>query len=366
MSGTSINSIDSVLVDLSDIRPQVLLTYEHPLPSAIRKAVLDICQTAIKPLSDPIDLLAQLDCSLARLFADAVQQLLAKARLNAQDIRAIGSHGQTVRHAPNAAEPYTLQIGNPSLLAELTGIQTVADFRRRDMAAGGQGAPLAPAFHAAFFHDPTQTQVIVNIGGIANITVLPAAADVPVTGFDTGPGNTLLDAWAGLHLGKGLDQGGDWAASGEILHELLAILLQDGYFHKLPPKSTGREYFHLDWLQNHLNSWGKSASPQDIQTTLTALTAYSIADAIESCTEQPGRVLICGGGVHNQRLLYYLQQRLAPQPVLSTAVCGIDPDYLEAVGFAWLAQRTLAGLPGNLPTVTGARGLRILGGIYPA
>jgi anhydro-N-acetylmuramic acid kinase len=365
ISGTSINSIDTVLVDLSPAQTRLLQTHEHPIPADIRNAIVSLCQPG-RTSFDALDRMAQLDSSLARLFADAVHCLLNKAELTADDIVAVGSHGQTVRHAPDSKEPYTVQLGNPSLLAELTGIQIVADFRRRDMAAGGQGAPLAPAFHAAFLHDPTMLQAVVNIGGIANITILPADIDAVVSGFDTGPGNTLLDNWAARHRSTAMDAGGSWAASGQVLNDLLTLLLQDDYFQRSPPKSTGREYFHLDWLQHYLSAWGNPAREQDIQATLVALTAHSIARAIQTHADAVQRVLVCGGGSNNPVLMKALQNRLAPIPVLSTTVRGIDADYLEAMGFAWLAQRTLARLPGNLPAVTGARGPRVLGAIYPA
>jgi anhydro-N-acetylmuramic acid kinase len=295
-----------------------------------------------------------------------VQSLLHKAGTTPRQILAIGSHGQTVRHAPRVPEPYTVQLGNPSLLAELTDIVTVADFRRRDMAAGGQGAPLAPAFHAAFFRHSDEARVIVNIGGMANITVLPASPEHPVKGFDTGPGNVLLDAWAKRHLGIPLDQNGAWGGGGQALSDLLDCCLRDPYFALPPPKSTGREYFNLEWLEQKLISWGKTAAPRNVQATLVRLTACTVAADIRRHAPETRRVLICGGGVHNQALMGVLQNQLNPMYVQSTADLKIDPDYLEAIGFAWLAKRTLEGLPGNLPEVTGARGLRILGGVYPA
>lgn len=365
ISGTSINSIDAVVVDLSGSSPQLIIAHEHQIPAAIRSNIFQLARG--HGGVDALDRLAQLDSSFARLLAEAVTELLEKADLSAASIQAIGSHGQTIWHAPDAAEPYTVQIGNPSLLAELTGIQTVADFRRRDIAAGGQGAPLAPAFHKAFFHDPNVSQVVVNIGGIANITVLPTN-DRSVTGFDTGPGNTLMDAWIYQHRQETMDQSGAWAASGRVIDDLLEYLLQDAYFHNPPPKSTGPEYFNLSWLQNYLSARSKPVnSPEDIQATLTALSAHSIAHAIKTYTDPNTlkHVLVCGGGVHNLLLLQHLQDQLPTIPVLSTAACGVDPDYMEAIGFAWLAQQTLKGLPGNLPTVTGARGLRVLGGVYP-
>jgi anhydro-N-acetylmuramic acid kinase len=356
------DAVDAVLVQFSGSKPQLLEHVSTPLPDSLRKPLLALA----RPGHNELDRLAKLDSAVARLFAKTVQNLLHKAGATPHHIRAIGSHGQTVRHAPGGPEPYTVQLGNPSLLAELTNITTVADFRRRDMAAGGQGAPLAPAFHAAFFRLSNEARVIVNIGGMANITILPASTICPVKGFDTGPGNVLLDAWATRHLGVSWDHNGVWGGKGEVLADLLDCCLCDPYFALPPPKSTGREYFNLEWLEQKLMSWGKTAVPQDIQATLVRLTAYTIAADIRRYAPETKRILICGGGVHNQALMLALQNRLSGIFVQSTAGMQIDPDYLEAMGFAWLAKQTLAGLPGNLPEVTGARGLRILGGIYPA
>lgn len=363
MSGTSVNAIDAVLADFSAAMPQVIAIHEEPIGAAQRARLLGLT----RPGENELDRAARLDSALARLFAQAVNNLLKKANISAAQIQAIGSHGQTIRHEPDASEPYTVQIGNPSLLAELSQITTVADFRRRDMAAGGQGAPLAPAFHAAFFTRQAEPQAIVNIGGIANITVLPAAADSQnsILGFDTGPGNALLDAWAERHLGLPFDRDARWALQGQILEPLLTHCLNDAYFHRPPPKSTGREYFHLDWLeQQRVYCALQEAAPGDVQATLAALSARAIADAVSRFAADTSCVLVCGGGVHNPAIMRALQQQLAPLSVASTASRAIDPDYLEALGFAWLAKRTLARESGNLPSVTGAAGRRILGGIY--
>ena len=362
MSGTSMDAIDAALAHFTDAPvPELTARHTVPVPATLREELLALAQ----PGPNELDRMMRLDATVARLFARAVGELLEQATLAPGRIRAIGSHGQTIRHVPTGSEPYTVQIGNPSLIAELTGITTVADFRRRDMAAGGQGAPLAPAFHAAFFRTQAEARVVLNIGGIANITLLPADPATPVSGFDTGPGNMLLDAWSRQHLGTPLDENGAWAAGGELLSELLAAGLADPYFRLSPPKSTGRESFNLDWLNAQLATL-PAADPRDVQATLLELTATSIAIAIREYASATQRVLICGGGVNNQTLLERLQARLAGIPVESTAIHGIDPDFLEAIGFAWLAKRTLDGLPGNLPEVTGASGLRILGGIYPA
>ena len=360
ISGTSVNSVDAVLADFNTHPPQLLSTYEQPFPTELRCQV----QALFMPGANELDRLAQLDCALARLFAQAVHALLAKAGYPSEQIKAVGSHGQTVRHAPDADEAYTVQLGNPSLLTELTDITTVADFRRRDMAAGGQGAPLAPAFHQAFF--PAGDTVVVNIGGIANITVLSADATVPIMGSDTGPGNALMDVWIERHLDQLFDQDGAWAAGGQVIPELLAKCLADDYFKQAVPKSTGREYFNLTWLERCLASCRQSLHPQDVQATLLMLTATSIAEAIRSQATSAQRVLVCGGGVHNKGLMVALAQQLSPLTVTSTAAYSVDPDFVEALGFAWLAHQALAAKPGNVPTVTGAKGSRVLGGIYPA
>ena len=361
MSGTSMDCVDAVLVRFSGDTPCLVENHTLPLALSLREALLDLAG----PGYNELDRMARLDSAVARLFAEAVQGLLDKGGITPGQVRAIGSHGQTIRHSPGGAEPYTLQIGNPSLLTELTGILTVADFRRRDMAAGGQGAPLAPAFHRAFFRHLSEARVAVNIGGIANITVLPVTSGLAVRGFDTGPGNMLLDAWAQRHLGVPLDQEGAWGGGGRVIPDLLGCCLRDDYFALPPPKSTGRERFNLAWLEDRLTAWGGRATPQDVQATLVALTAGSIAGAVQRYGPGTRRVLVCGGGVHNRALMAGLQQQFEELPVESTAAHGVDPDCLEAIGFAWLAKRTLDGLPGNLPEVTGARGLRILGGVYP-
>lgn len=362
MSGTSMDAVDAVLVEFTDNNPYLVEKYSLPIPPSLRQQL----QTLARPGVNELDCMACLDSALARLFAEAVITLLNQAGIPASRVRAIGNHGQTIRHSPAGSEPYTIQIGNPNLITELTGIMTVTDFRRRDMAAGGQGAPLAPAFHAAFFHHPGDTRVVVNIGGIANITLLPGESARPVSGFDTGPGNTLLDAWALQHRGVPMDSNGAWGRQGQAVSALLDCCLEDDYFIRSPPKSTGPEYFHLGWLQGKLANWGGRATPQDIQATLVELTGHSIARAIRQYAPATRRVLVCGGGVHNQGVLDSLRHQLSNITVESTATLGVDPDYLEAIGFAWLAKRTLDNLPGNLPEVTGARGPRILGGIYPA
>jgi anhydro-N-acetylmuramic acid kinase len=281
-------------------------------------------------------------------------------------VRAIGSHGQTVRHEPDGDHPFSVQIGDPNVIAEITGITTIADFRRRDIAAGGQGAPLVPAFHAAVLRSSDEDRVALNIGGMANITVLPRDPAQAVTGFDTGPGNVLMDAWAARHLGTPLDSEGRWAGSAPRDEALLAVLLSDEYFQRQPPKSTGREHFNMTWLEARLAQLGTAPEPAQVQASLAALTALSCAAAIQRYAPRTQQVLVCGGGVHNVTLLQQLTDALPGVRVASTQTQGLDPDWVEALAFAWLAQQTLAGKPGNLPSVTGARAPVVLGGIYSA
>ncbi len=361
MSGTSVDGIDAALVSISQAGAlELLATYRHPFPDAVRTAILALMQSG----SDEIDREGELDMQLGGLFADAANQLLESSGRSASEIRAIGSHGQTIRHRPLATHPFTRQIGNPSVIAERTGISTVADFRARDIAAGGQGAPLVPAFHEGVFRKTGTNRAIVNIGGIANITGLPADPRVTVTGFDTGPGNTLLDVWIQHTRGEKFDRDGAWAASGTVLPELLARWLGDSYFATPPPKSSGREHFHIEWLQRALCG---EHDPQDVQATLAELTARSITEALgRYLLATPAEVYVCGGGAHNRDLMARLQRLLGTTPISSTKSLGLDPDWVEAAAFAWLAHRTLAGKPGNLSSVTGAKHPVVLGGIYLA
>ncbi len=348
MSGTSLDGLDAALVAFSPLR--LVAAHREPYPKALREGLLALCH----PGEDEIRRLMAMDAALGRLSARAVSTLLEKAGVDGRKVRAIGSHGQTIRHLPRGDPPATLQIGDPNLIAELTGITTVADFRRRDLAAGGEGAPLVPAFHQAVF---PRGSAVVNIGGMANVTCLLQET----LGFDTGPGNVLLDAWAMRHLRRPFDEGGRWAAGGEVCERLLQRCLEDPFFSEPPPKSTGRERFDLMWLLERLE--GLDIPPRDVQATLAELTALSIAQALAPfpCRE----VFVCGGGVHNAHLMDRLAFHLAPRPVRSTAALGVDPDWVEAMAFAWLARETLNGRPGNLPRVTGASHPAVLGGIYP-
>ncbi|WP_426662017.1 anhydro-N-acetylmuramic acid kinase [Rhodanobacter aciditrophus] len=359
ISGTSADGIDAALVSFEHDRPRLLAARTHPWPDALRARILAVAQgeTALD-----LDAFGQLDVALGHGFADAALALLRESGTPAAAVRAIGSHGQTVRHRPFGEFPFTLQLGDPTTIAERCGIDVVADFRRADLAAGGQGAPLLPAVHAMLLAHPGHARVVLNLGGIANITVL--GADGSVIGFDTGPANGLLDAWHLRHRGEAFDRDGAFAASGKIDDALLEALLADPYFALAPPKSTGREYFHLDWLAAHPRVG--ALAPADVQATLLEFTVRSVAEAIERHAPAAGDVLACGGGVHNRALMRRLGERLAPRTVSSTAAFGIDPDFLEASAFAWLARQRLLGLPGNLPAVTGARGPRLLGAIHPA
>ena len=356
ISGTSADGIDAALLRLGTT-PQVLFGRTYPLPADLLEDVLRLSQAEARLSLDEV---GRLDTRLGQAFASAARQALADAGVAAADVTAIGSHGQTLRHDPRGPAPFTQQLGDASVIAEATGITTVADFRRRDVAAGGQGAPLMPAFHAAVLRDPGEDRAVLNLGGIANLTLMPRTGEV--RGFDTGPANGLMDAWCLLHRQQAYDRDGAFAAQGRVDAGLLDSLLADPWFALPPPKSTGRDQFQLQWLQGQLGG----QTPADVQATLCELSAATVAQALQR--EMPGcrRLLACGGGVHNPELMRRLAARLPGVEVASTASVGIDPDFVEAAGFAWLARETLAGRPGNLPAVTGARGPRVLGAIHPA
>lgn len=361
ISGTSADAIDVALVEFQGTSTRLIDAHAGAYPEDLRRALLALAQG---DGSTTLDQLGDLDAAVAEAFADAASTLLSRTGTRADAVVALGSHGQTVWHRPYAERPFTLQLGDPSRIAERTGCRVVADFRRRDIAAGGQGAPLMSAFHAAVLGDAGEDRAVLNLGGIANLTLLPAEASRPVLGFDTGPASGLLDAWTARHLGRVFDEGGRFAAQGTISPTLLASLMTAPYFALPAPKSTGREVFNLGWLENHAALAG--VAPADVQATLVALTAETVAQALQR--EMPGvqRVFACGGGVHNPVLMQALAAAMAPARLETTSALGVDPDYVEAMGFAWLARQTLAGEPGNLPSVTGARGLRILGAVYPA
>jgi anhydro-N-acetylmuramic acid kinase len=363
MSGTSMDGIDAVLVMIDGDELRVEAALCHPWPTARELHALST------PGENEIDRMGVADNLVAREFAAATHALLAKAGLTPEDIRAIGSHGQTIRHRPQLG--FTLQIGNAALLAALTGIDVVADFRTMDMALGGQGAPLVPAFHQALFAKPGALRVVLNLGGIANISVLPGNPG-GVYGFDTGPANTLLDGWYRRHQpdGGNYDAGGKWAASGQLIPDLLGKLLAHPYFAAAAPKSTGREMFTLDWLDGKLA--GTTYAPVDVQRTLQALTCHSIARQLPAQPEAVGtsqpkaELFVCGGGAHNAPLLAELASLLPCWHIASTFDLGIAPDWAEGAAFAWLAQRFIHRKPGNLPAVTGASRPAVLGALYLA
>lgn len=369
LSGTSMDGIDVVICSLDAqmaSRPRIIHAHTHDLSFALRKRLAAIIGDAGKTRLDDC---MRMDQDLGLAFAEAIEHALQQAGLESDDITAIGSHGQTIAHTLDGRHHYTVQIGDPNLIAERCGIVTVSDFRRRDMAAGGEGAPLAPALHQALFSSDSEDRVIVNIGGIANITCLPASgspahADQSISGYDCGPGNCLMDAWIDDQQGLSMDRHGEWASGGDLQQALLSRMLADPYLLRTPPKSIGREYYDLTWLQQQFA--GRVYRPIDVQATLCQLTAESISQAI--MTSQPGtaRVMVCGGGAHNLDLMKRLKHLLPSAVIESTSRTGIDPDWVEGILFAWLAARRLENLPGNCPSVTGATGSRVLGSIYSA
>ncbi|KOC90892.1 anhydro-N-acetylmuramic acid kinase [Winslowiella iniecta] len=358
MSGTSLDGVDVVLAAIDERMVAQQASYIHPFPPDLRQQVLAICQGQSLTLSQ----LGQLDTRLGRLFAEAVLTMMQQKGLEASDITAIGCHGQTVWHEPLGEAPNTQQIGDNNQIAAATGITVVGDFRRRDMALGGQGAPLVPAFHQALLMHPSERRMVLNIGGIANLSLLIPGQ--PVRGYDTGPGNMLMDAWIWRQRGKAYDKDGEWASSGKVIVPLLQSMLADPWFALPAPKSTGREYFNLGWIEKQLSAFPALVA-QDVQATLTELTATTIAGQVllsGGCE----RLMVCGGGSRNPLLMARLAAQLAGTEVLSTDAMGISGDDMEALAFAWLAYRTLSGLPGNLPSVTGASRASVLGAIYPA
>lgn len=359
MSGTSMDGIDAVIVDLSK-RPRLVASQYNAYDETTRQQLLTLVQQSKANLAS----YALLDAKLGHLYAHNVNDLLASTTISKESIHAIGSHGQTIYHDPASEQPSSLQIGDPNVIAALTGITTIADFRRADMAVGGQGAPLVPAFHDSALRNPDKNLVIANIGGIANITILPSNPDTAIAGFDTGPGNLLMDGWIKQHLRLNYDDNGQWAASGHVDVALLERMLAAPYFQQAPPKSTGREYFNLDWLNQILKRHRKRVFKKNVQATLCELTALSIKQAIDQHAPDTEEVFVCGGGVHNLALMFRLQALLSDINVSSSEDIDIDPDYMEAMAFAWLAKQTLAGKPGNLPSVTGASRAVVLGGIY--
>lgn len=357
MSGTSMDGIDAVVASFEDNKVQLHATRSQPYPADLRKTLLEAIR---RPLNEPLDESGELHQLVGACFRDAAQAVINDSGLNRSSIRAIGSHGQTLRHQPDAEPPFSMQVGDADLIASGTGVTTVAHFRQADIEAGGQGAPLVPPFHEWLFRSREHDRVVTNIGGIANITILPADGS-DVSGFDTGPGNGLMDAWTRQHLAADFDIDGSWAAGGSVIDGLLELMLCDPYFTLPPPKSTGFEYFNPDWLARFDPL---SFPARDVQSTLCELSARSIVESVRQHSPHAQQLFVCGGGVRNKTLIKRLQTLLGNCSVASTVTAGLDPDWVEAAAFAWLAMRTLDGKSGNLPSVTGASHKVVLGDIH--
>jgi anhydro-N-acetylmuramic acid kinase len=361
ISGTSMDGIDAALVEFGDHQCNVLATLAAPYPHELRDRLISAAQS---PADCTVDMIGHLDQWVGECFRDATITLLEKQGVASDLVNAIGSHGQTLRHQPRAARPFTLQIGDANIIAAGTGITTVADFRRRDLALGGEGAPLTPAFHQWLFADRGKNRGVLNIGGIANVTLL-LPESTTVLGFDTGPGNTLLDAWCRQSRNEPFDKGGAWAESGSVVQPLLDEMLADPYFKLPPPKSTGFEYFNSAWIKSRLAASGEEvAAAEDLQSTLAELSARTIAMSVLEHAPAIEQLLVCGGGVHNTNLIHRLQSYLPGTSVQSTEEFGLHPDWVEAAAFAWLAKRRIEGKPGNLPEVTGAKRATVLGAVF--
>ncbi|MBF0471445.1 MAG: anhydro-N-acetylmuramic acid kinase [Gammaproteobacteria bacterium] len=359
MSGTSADGVDALLADFAQQPPRVIAHHHTPFSAPLRQEILDLCHGGER---DEIETMGRVSRVLGELYATTTSKLLKQSATPATSITAIGCHGQTIRHRPRAKTPYTLQIGDGATLAYRTGITTITDFRSADIAAGGEGAPLAPAFHAALFRSPTANRIVLNIGGIANLTLLSAETGREITGFDCGPGNTLLDLWIEHQQGEQYDHQGRWGRGGTAIPELLQRLLSDPYFAEKPPKSCGREEFNYPWLASALTP---RYSAQDVQTTLHQLTATTIAEAVNATMPQCDEVIVCGGGNYNLYLLQQIAEQLPQCHITSCENYGFRPLEMEALAFAWLARETLHGRYGNIPSVTGATEGVILGAIYP-
>jgi anhydro-N-acetylmuramic acid kinase len=360
MSGTSMDGVDVALVDFSGLHPHLLDCQTFPYP----KALLDELHQLCSPSENEIVLMGRADRAVAEVFAQATLTVLKNNYIRPDQVTAIGSHGQTIRHVPFSEHSFTLQIGDPNTLAVITGIDVIADFRRKDIALGGQGAPLVPAFHKAVFAHPNHSRIVVNIGGITNLTYLPKHGMGNVLGYDTGPGNTLMDLWCNKHTGQPFDFKGEWAAQSTFSAALLTSLSQHSYFSTKPPKSTGRELFNLSWLEQHLASSSVKASPQEVQATLAMLTSLTLANEILRFPDVE-QVYICGGGAKNEFLMECLESLLHECELLTTEELGIDPDAVEAMAFAWLAYAHIHKIEGNLASVTGAKRNAILGTFCP-
>ena len=358
MSGTSLDAIDGAILNFENEQPKIIGTESFPLPVNLKEELLHYFES---PDETDIRKLGRLDRELGECFADTAVQLIAKSGIDTSTVVAIGSHGQTLWHLPGE-NGFTWQMGDPNIIAAKTGITTVADFRRMDVALGGQGAPLAPAFHRVVFSAVDEYRVVVNIGGISNLTLLPP--DQATHGFDAGPGNLLMDAWCGRHQDQKFDHNGNWAASGAIISELLELMLAHDFFEQSPPKSTGREEFNIAWIDGLISKLELAPRLQDVQATLAELTAIAISDAVRNYATDSVRVLICGVGSKNLHLLSRLREHRDGREVASTSEYGLDPDWVEAAAFAWLAKETIAGRPVDLTAITGSSRAAILGGIY--
>jgi len=359
LSGTSIDGIDAVVVDFASVPPKLLAAHSEPIPDELRSNILRLCSR--EPIA--LQLLGETDTAMGQLFATAVNNLLRKATLKPGDILAIGSHGQTVMHHPLGDNRFTMQIGDPNTIAYLTKISTVADFRRKDMAAGGQGAPLAPLFHQDFFGGTDTRRAILNIGGIANITLLQSDSQADIVGFDTGPGNVLMDSFIKLKRNLAYDHSGQWASSGKVNSALLDLLLEEPYLTLPAPKSTGRELFNMEWLERRLSRC-EEIRDEDVQASLLEFTARSIINSVDWHARAIDEIIVCGGGAHNEALMGALQRLVPGLHVVSSAHAGLDPDWVEGVAFAWLARKAWMGEAIRTGPVTGARRACILGGIY--
>jgi anhydro-N-acetylmuramic acid kinase len=357
ISGTSVDGIDCALVQFDKDQPTLVDSFFVPTESSLRERILRLCEGQ----GIDLQLYGEADIEIGRAFATAVKKLLAQANVDAANITAIGSHGQTVWHQPTGHSPFTLQLGDPNSIAQATGITTVADFRRRDMAAGGEGAPLAPLLHRNVFHSQEYDRAVVNIGGISNVTVLPKSG--ACLAFDTGPGNVLMDYWIGKHQQCRFDDNGQWAVQGTANPALLKSLLDEAYFSKTAPKSTGRELFNSHWLEDKLCNFGESISAVDVQATLLSFTVNSIAADIIRLFS-PQQVFVCGGGASNAALMKALAETMNNCSVESTSALGLDPDWVEAIAFAWMAKQTIEGKEIDTTAFTGASSPIILGGIY--
>ena len=359
MSGTSVDAIDAVLMDFSQSNTHIVSSYSQPISTSLRSDINSLIATRQQPKK-----FENLDRQFVEASCTAVTQLLKRSPIDAKQVTAIGSHGQTVFHDPKGIPAVSIQIGDAQTIADCTRVPTVGNFRQADIDAGGQGAPIACAYHAEVLQSSIEERVILNLGGIANITKLPKDDDEPIIGFDTGPANTLMDAWTQKHMGTPFDQDGSWAQSGKVNSQLLRQMLKDNYFTSLPPKSTGREHFNLEWLQHQLDTFCIAVSPEDIQATLLALTTFSIADSINSWCPQSKKILICGGGSENKFLVKQLENTLEKTTLEQTSKHGVPSKWMETMAFAWLAKQNQQLNPGNIPSVTGADKKVVLGYIF--